>query len=86
MATKATSIPALVYRTSSPFEDRLGYRILQFLRTFVLFFVLLVGIEECSLILMVFAIYSSCNLLHFLLARAKSVRSKVVVDHRLESI
>ena len=46
MATKATGFPALVYRTSSPFEDRLHSRILQFLRTLVLFFVLLVGCEE----------------------------------------
>ena len=43
---KATSFPALVYRTSSPFEDRPNSRILQFLRTLVLFFVLLVGFEE----------------------------------------
>ena len=46
MATDATSFPALVYRTSSPFEDRPHCRILQFLRTLVLLFVLLVGNEE----------------------------------------
>ena len=46
MATKATGFSAPVYRTSSPFEDRLHSRILQFLRTLVLFFVLLVGFEE----------------------------------------
>ena len=45
MATKATSFPALVERTSSPFEDRPQNRILQFLRTLVLFFVLLAGTE-----------------------------------------
>ena len=37
MATKATYFPALVYRTSSLFEDRLQSHILQFLRTLVLF-------------------------------------------------
>ena len=37
---------APVYRTSSPFEDRLRSRILQFLRTLVFFCVLLVGFEE----------------------------------------
>ena len=46
MATKTTGFTALVYRTSSPFEDRPHSRILQFLRTLVLFFVLLVGFEE----------------------------------------
>ena len=46
MATKATGFPALVERTSSPFEDRLRSRILQFLRTLVLSFVLLVGFED----------------------------------------
>ena len=46
MATMATGFPALVYRTSSPFEDRLHCRILQYLRTLVLLFVLLVGFEE----------------------------------------
>ena len=46
MATKAAGFPAAVRRTSSLFEDRLHSRILQFLRTFVLFLVLLVGFEE----------------------------------------
>ena len=46
MATKATSFSALVYRTSSLFEGRPRSRILQFLRTVVLFFVLLAGFEE----------------------------------------
>ena len=46
MATKATGFFALVKRTSSPFEDGLRSRILQFLRTLVLLFVLLVGFEE----------------------------------------
>ena len=47
MATKATGFPAITfYRTSSHFEDRPHSRILQFLRTLVLFFVLLVGFEE----------------------------------------
>ena len=46
MATKATGFTALVYRTSSPFEDRLHSRILQLLRTLVLFFVSLLGFEE----------------------------------------
>ena len=46
MATKATSFPAPVYGTSNPFEDRPHCRILQFLRTLVLFFVSLVGFEE----------------------------------------
>ena len=44
--TKATGVPAAVYRTSSLFEDRLHRHILQFLRTLVHFFVLLVGCEE----------------------------------------
>ena len=44
--TKATGLPAAVCRTSSLFEDRLHRHILQFLRTLVLFFVLLVGCEE----------------------------------------
>ena len=48
MATNATGFTALVERTSSPSEDRLYSRILQFLRTLVLFFVLLVGFEEWS--------------------------------------
>ena len=46
MATKATGFPTLGYRTSSLFEDRLYNRVLQFLRTVVLFFVVLVGFEE----------------------------------------
>ena len=46
MATKATTFPALVERTSNPFEDRLHTRFLQFLRTLVHFFVLLVGFED----------------------------------------
>ena len=46
MATKGTSFPTLVYRTSSPLEGRPHSRILQFFRTLVLFFVLLVGFEE----------------------------------------
>ena len=46
MATKATGFPALSYRTSSLFEGRPHSRILQFLRTVVLFFVLLDGFEE----------------------------------------
>ena len=45
MATKATGFSELVYRTSSLFEDRPHSRILQFLRTDVLFFVLLVRFE-----------------------------------------
>ena len=44
--TKATRLPAAVERTSTLFEDRLHSHILQFLRTLVLFFVLLVGCEE----------------------------------------
>ena len=50
MATKATGFPARIYGTSSPFEDRLHSRILPFLRTLVLFFVLLVGFQESSYI------------------------------------
>ena len=46
MATKGTSFSTLVYRTSSPLEGRPHSRILQFFRTLVLFFVLLVGFEE----------------------------------------
>ena len=46
MATKATGFSALVHRTSSLFEGRPRSRIHQFLRTVVLFFVLLVGFEE----------------------------------------
>ena len=46
MATKGTSFVALVYTTSSLFEGRLHSRILQFIRTLVLFFVFLVGFEE----------------------------------------
>ena len=38
--------PALVERSSSPFEDRPHSRILQFLRTLLLFFVLLGGFKE----------------------------------------
>ena len=46
MATKAIGFPALVYRTSSLFDGRPHCRILQFLRTVVLFFVSLAGFEE----------------------------------------
>ena len=46
MATKATGFPAPVERTSSPFDNRLHSRILQFLRRLVLCFVLLVGFEK----------------------------------------
>ena len=46
MATKATGFTALFDRTSSLFEGRLHSRILQFLRTLLLFFVSLVGFEE----------------------------------------
>ena len=46
MATKATGFPAPVHGNSSPFDDRLRSRILQVLRTLVLFFVLLAGFEE----------------------------------------
>ena len=46
MVTEATGFAALVYGASNPFEDRPHSRILQFLRTFVLFFVLLVGFRE----------------------------------------
>ena len=45
MATKATGFPAL-YRTTSLFEGRPHSHILQFLRTVVLFLVLLDGFEE----------------------------------------
>ena len=43
--TKATSLPATVYTTSSLFEDRLNSHTLQFPQTPVLFAVLLVGCE-----------------------------------------
>ena len=46
MAAKATAFPALVKRISSLFEGRPYSRILQFLRSVVLFFVLLAGFEE----------------------------------------
>ena len=46
MATKATGFLALVYGTSILFEGRPHSRILQFLRTVVLFFALLAGFEE----------------------------------------
>ena len=44
--TMATGLPAAVYRTSNLLEDRLRNHILLFLRTLVLFFILLVGCEE----------------------------------------
>ena len=75
MATKATYFPALVYRTSSLFEDRLQSHILQFLRTLVLFFCLTCLLRGMVLYsCWVLAIYSSCNLLHSLFAGAKSGR------------
>ena len=46
MATKATGFSARVYRTSGLFENRPQSRILQFLRTVVLFFFLLAGFEK----------------------------------------
>ena len=46
MATRATSFPALGYRTSSLFEDQLYSRVLHYLRTVVHFFVVLVGFQE----------------------------------------
>ena len=47
MATKATGFSTLVYSTSILFEGRPHSRILQFLRTVVLFSALLAGFEEC---------------------------------------
>ena len=50
MATKATSFPKLVKRTSNLFDGQPHCRILQFLRNVVLFFVVLAGFEEWSYI------------------------------------
>ena len=78
MVTKERGFTALLYRTSSAFEDRLNSISLQFLRTLVLFFVLLAGFS-CW----VFAKNSSCNLLHslFSLEQSRVVDLTVAEDH-----
>ena len=67
MATKVTGFTALVERTSSLFEDRPHGRILQFVRTVLLFLVLLVGFEE-GFKIPAGSKNSSCNLLQSLFA------------------
>ena len=87
MSMKATGFPALVYRTSSPFEDRSRSRILQLLRTLVLFFVLHVGVEKWLYVLAGSLPYtrrvSSCIL--FALEQSRVV-DLTVAEHHPESI
>ena len=79
MATKASGFPAPVERTSSLFEGRTQSRILQFLRTVVLFFVLLVGFEERFCITAGSLPYISCSL--FSLEQSRVVDLTVAENH-----
>ena len=87
MVTKATGCPTLVQRISSPFEDRLNSRIVQFLRTLVLFFVLLAGFEEWFYIPAGSLPYIRCVISRILFSLEQSrVVDLTVAEHHPDSI